>query len=290
LRNNIQCELPIEVWHSGDELSDKVKDVLRAYPNVTFCDIAQTLNADPKIYRGWQMKPFIIKLSKFDEVILMDADLFFFEKPESLFNHPGYLQTGCFLFCDYKVVMPRGSFSVEKYLDRRRFISTLIPNPSPCVRSDMAEMWSKNIPTRKNPFPSDLGESGCVAINKNIHQTSLEKIIELNENRAETYKHVYGDKETYWMGCELANMPYHLNDQRAYELAWSNYVTHITQFVDDKLFYIQKVPYPLRVIKHSSFINNDGYNRPITSEEISKIQFCLQSVRKTKKTNREFHA
>ena len=31
----------------------------------------------------------------------------------------------------------------------------------------------------------------------------------------EVYSHIYGDKETYWMACELAGAPYAFNDWAA---------------------------------------------------------------------------
>ncbi len=281
LRNHIKCDLPIEIWHSGDELSEEIKQILKEYPNVSFCDIAIELKVDKHLYRGWHIKPWIIWLSRFEEVLLMDADVFFLENPESLFHHPGYIGTGAYFFCDYKILMPTANYPVDKYLDRRKFISSLIPNPSNCVPNDMKEMWSDEIPTLKNPFVADLGESGCIAINKNIHELSLKETIQLNENRQVTYKYVHGDKETFWMGCEIAGLPYHMNDQRAYELISGIFKLHITQFVGNKLFYIQKQPYRL-FLSFSRIINNEGCNRLVTAEEITKIKQCLESIQKVK--------
>lgn len=283
LRNRLSCDLPIEVWHSGDELSEAIKKVIKSYPNVTICDIADTLQVDPGLYRGWQIKPWIIWLSQFDEVILMDADVFFFENPTSLFDQPGYLQTGAFFFRDSNILMPSSRYSLEKYLDRRKFITTLIPNPSNSVPLDIRKtLWSDTIPTLSAPFPSDLGESGCIAINRDIHFASLEAILHLNENREETYLHVWGDKETYWMGCEIARLPYHMNNQKAYDLISLKNRVHIVQFVQNKLFYLQKLPFKA-FLNQARFINNEGYNRQITLDELRKIVRCLDSINRAAK-------
>ena len=160
---------------NGIAILISTKQILDQFSDVSFHDIAAVLKVDQKVYRGWQIKPWIISLSQFDEVILMDADLFFFENPEGLFDHPGYKKTGAFFFCDYRVLFPiknHNIFTLEKYLDRRNFIVSLVPAPSDCVPRDMQDMWSEKIPTYKNPFIGDLGESGCIAIDKKIHAPS----------------------------------------------------------------------------------------------------------------------
>jgi len=289
LRTCIHCDLPIEIWHSGDELSAKTKQILGQFPNVSFHDIAAVLKVDQKVYRGWQIKPWIISLSQFDEVILMDADVFFFENPESLFDHPGYKKTGAFFFCDHRILFPiknSALLTAKRYLDRRNFITSIVPVPSDCIPSDMQGMWSEKIPTYENPVIGDLGESGCIAIDKKIHAPSLEYTIQLNENHVNTYKYVWGDKETYWMGCEMAGLPYHMNNQRAYELAMRRFRLHITQFVDNKLFYVQKVPFAVNRGSGAIFRNNDGYKQSITNEEMKKINQSVKFVWKHRRKNR----
>lgn len=283
LRVNIKCELPIEIWYSGDELSEKTKNILGKFSNVSFHDIAEVLHVNRQVYRGWQIKPWIISLSRFDEVILMDADVFFFEDPESLFDHPGYKETGAFFFCDLRHLYPNNQQTLQRYLNRRKFINSLVPHPSPCVPKDMHEIWGHNIPTNKRPFVGDLQESGCIAMDKKKHELSMEYIIELNENRAVTYKYVWGDKETFWMGCEMAGLPYHMNDQRAYGLESGGKKLYVTQFVGDKLFYVQKAPFFLNQNSLAVFGNNEGYRRAASKEEKTKINQAWELVKLRRK-------
>lgn len=272
LRTNLRCTLPIEIWHSGDELSEKMIRELKKFSGVSFHDIAKAKGVDPRVYRGWHMKPLIVALSRFDEVILMDADVFFFEDPAILFDEPGYLKTGAFFFLDLSHRFPLANspvYTQENYLDRRKFIAALVPSPSACVPQDVKEFWSDAVPTLQKPFVGDLQESGCVAINKKLHRKSLEQIIALNENRAETYQHVHGDKETYWLGCELAKARYHMNEQRAFSLQSGSKRIDIVQFLGDRLFYQQKRP--MYMPEDSVFTDHEGSQRAFTKKEIAQM-------------------
>lgn len=271
LREERGCQLPIEIWHSGDELSRKMKRALKKFSGVSFRDIAKVLRVPKKRYRGWQIKPWIIQLSRFDEVILMDADLFFFENPEVLFSHPGYQKTGAFFFADLSHKFPSFGevFTLEKYLDRRKFIRSLVSAPSACVLEDMATIWSEEVPTMQNPFVGDLQESGCVVMDKRRHQKSLAAIIQLNEDRKETYRHVHGDKETFWLGCEMTKTPYYMNPQRPCSLESGTQKVYVVQFLEGRLFYQQKFPIPLE--KKAFFVNGEGLRRPLSEKEREQL-------------------
>lgn len=296
LRLNLKCKLPIEIWHSGDELSDTTKEIINKFANVSFRDISKVLKVDPALYRGFQIKPKIVELTNFDEVILMDADIFFFEDPEMLFNNPDYKQTGAYFFSDLGHQFPvRGDdmlFTLNKYLKRRSFIKSLVPVPSKYALKDMKEMWTNQIPTFEKPFIGDMQESGCVAINKLKHEKSLEQILKLNNNRDHTYQFIYGDKESFWLGCEIAGEPYHMNAQRPLTLLSGNQIVTIMQFLNNKLFFQQKNPIP--VDTHSVFIkyarqfvvyipgqepSKIEVIRTLTDEEQSKITAALQMNR-----------
>jgi hypothetical protein len=54
-------------------------------------------------------------------------------------------------------------------------------------------------------------ESGVVYLNKSMHPEVIETIYELNYNYEETYKYVYGDKETFWIAFIMNNKPFYMN-------------------------------------------------------------------------------
>lgn len=287
LRENLHCTLPIEVWHSGDELSQSSKRSLARFGNIVFRDIAQELKVHPNVYRGWHIKPWIIHLSSFDEVILMDADAYFCEDPRILFSHPGYIETGAFFFRDrgcWYFPLNSGnagldkSHSVEFYLGRRQFIRSLIPSHSPWLPSDWEFFWKDELPTAEKPFLAIYQESGCLAIDKKRHPRAIQNILQLNEDRNNTYRYVYGDKETYWMGFEMSQEPYYVNRNLAYSLrskAAEIYMVHVLD--DGRLFFFQKNPE--NIDETAIFWDKSPereFRRPVREDERRKILQAYQ--------------
>lgn len=277
LRENLHCALPIEVWHSGDELSCSSMNALEKF-HVKFRDIAKILYADPAKYRGFQIKPWIIYLSSFDEVILMDADAFFYEDPSVLFTHHGYKKTGAFFFRDrgHWVYPKNDSYQCCNYEKRRSFIRSLIPSPSHYLPSDWNLFWTDKLPSEESPFLNHYIESGCIALRKRDHIAALRNIIQLNENAKNTYQYVYGDKETFWIGFEMAKEPYYVNQRRACELRGPDhsFLIYMVHFLDNgRLFYSQKRPIQPEVNTYfwDEYPNHDLFEKPTTEEERSKI-------------------
>lgn len=285
LRENLKCTLPIEVWHSGNEISAISMQRLANLGNITFRDIAKELNVHPTKYQGWHIKPWIIYLSSFDEVILMDADAYFYEDPSILFFQPGYIQTGAFFFRDRGIWHFPNKFpdenltkshSLEAYIKRRDYIRSLIPAHSTSLPSDWEFFWKEELPTAETPFLANYQESGCLAIDKKRHLNGLEKIIQLNEAHDITYQYVYGDKETYWMGFEIAKEPYYVNTMRACELRGSrdDLSIYMVHFLDAYgLFFSQKHPV---FVEDSAYFrdhyhNRDYFHKAVSQEERDKI-------------------
>lgn len=289
LRKVLRCTLPIEIWHSGDELSLEMQKQLLAIEEITFRDIAQETNTNPLHYRGWQIKPKMMELSAFDEVLLMDGDLYFFENPEILFSHPKYLETGAFFFrdrtfCTYPFVFGEvddDRFLEESYQRRKGFIQSKVACPSRCIPEDLHHFWRDETLSEKRPLLSELQESGCVVIDKARHKEGLTQTIILNENHQETYRYVYGDKETFWIGFEMAGEPYYMNEEvplglyvmkKRSDKKAKRYV-HIMQFLDGKLFFQQKNP--IRIEGYAYFIDEySSLKRPLTGEELGKIKLA----------------
>lgn len=284
LRLHLDCQLPIEIWHSGDELSEEVKQKIRQFSNVTFCDIAAVLRVSQTEYRGWHIKPWTIWLSSFDEVLLMDADVYFFENPEQLFSHKGYVETGAFFFRDRTMhTFPANwegddRFTIETYLKRRSFFRSLIRHPSSSLPREWRHYWEEVEPSKERPFISDHQESGCIAFDKRRHDKGIGEIVLLNLNRKETYQYVYGDKETYWMGLEIAKEPYYMNPEVALTLSDKTLLKEerfidIVQFLDGRLFFQQK--HPFKVSKRAKVFNtHPRFSRSISSSERQKILFA----------------
>ena len=208
LRTQLACNLPIELWQIGQEISDMARAALESRKeewNLTFKDVRNFTN-DPEHWRGYQIKAFILKHTTFDEVILCDCDSLFLQNPEMLFDDPGYKSTGTFFFRDYLKHKPK---SEEEEDARIQWFQKLMPRPSPYLPPDCYYLYGLPSNVQQYWF---YQESGMVFMNKKRHPKVVDTIFELNKEHKETYKYVHGDKETFWIACLLNNTPFHMNN------------------------------------------------------------------------------
>ena len=80
-----------------------------------------------------------------------------------------------------------------------------------------------------------LQESGVVYMNKKMHKRSIECIYDLNNNHKDTYQYVWGDKETFWIGCLMANNKFTFNHSPGF---WYNGC--LTHDYKNNIFWKQK--------------------------------------------------
>jgi len=106
LRNIINCTLPIEVFYNGyNDLSRENQDILREFDNVYVTDISEYYNNDIVNATGWAIKPYAILASRFEEVILIDADVVYIRDPVELFEEKGYIDKGTLFFRDRSLLL-----------------------------------------------------------------------------------------------------------------------------------------------------------------------------------------
>ena len=168
-------------------------------------------------------------------------DITFFKNPELIFEDNNYIRTGTYFFKDLEKWTFNNLTNVNKnkfnslnfFNQRKNFIKKLLPNKKDKFPKEWNYIYEVNIPTV--PVKEALQESGVVFINKNIHNESLNHIFKLNDNHEETYKYVWGDKETFWLGCVMANKDYHFNHSSG--IIHNNKLSH---FYNNELFWIQK--------------------------------------------------
>jgi len=94
-------ELPIEIWHAGeDEIPDWAR---RAYApwGVTLHDVMPFCPDRPlSEMRGWPIKPAALKHSTLREILFLDADCFPLRNLEFLFDSPEYRDTRALFWPD----------------------------------------------------------------------------------------------------------------------------------------------------------------------------------------------
>lgn len=273
LRQEVKCTLPIEIWHDGDELTERVKDRLRQFSNIVFCDFQEVFHGTFGSLRGWHAKPFMLIATRFDEICLMDADVYFFDDPEKMFSNQKYMESGAYFFRDRWMTFP-GVISACEYEKRSNMFRHFIKKPSKNVPLPFHSIWGQ----RQDPQLVDLQESGCIFIDKKRHTRGIANIIELTKQKDYVYSCVFGDKETYWMGLEMNKEPYVFNDIVPCTFKSKGRVSATIQFVDGRLFYQQK--YPKEIFSDAQFFgmtdDRISWERPVTEEERHALQIVYQ--------------
>jgi hypothetical protein len=189
------CQYPIEVFYNGEKDLDIVQIAyLKKMTNVKVIDIRSLIDMDLLGLESWDIKPFMMLLSSFAEVLLIDADTIFLQNPEVMFHDPGYLRTGALYFYDR---------TISAYNDKSKkdWLRSILPRPlSPTLLSSRYY----------NEISGYEQDSGVVLINKQMNLFGLLGACLLNAKKERQILHEmsHGDKESFWIGFELAGDKY----------------------------------------------------------------------------------
>jgi hypothetical protein len=184
LRNTLGCRLPIEVWHFGPaEMSPAMASLLEGL-GVTLVDAEPLIRQHGAAVRdGWQLKPFALLWSSFAEVLLLDADQVPVTDPAQCFDWPEYVQNGAVFWPD--------------------IIDLLEANP----------IWGAlGLSARR----ARSMESGQVLVDKRRHLRALAITGRLNAAADLLYAIIYGDKDSFLLGWELAGAAFAMVPHRPF--------------------------------------------------------------------------
>jgi len=250
LRVGLNCHLPIEIWEVGKEISPATRQKLKNIENLTFRDVGEVTN-DPGHWKGYQVKAFLLKHTVFREVMICDADVVLHQNPEILFGDEKYKQNGAYFFRDLEkwqfseLTNPReqrrqlffyNKFRSARFFRRRKeWLTSLIPEKTDLFPEEWTYIFDPQLPDK--PVKEALQESGVVLMNRDKHKVSVDHIFSLNKNHKETYKYVWGDKETFWIGCVMAGEPYTFNPESGF---MSEITGKLTHEYNGKIFFVQK--------------------------------------------------
>ena len=203
LRDVLKSTLPIEIAYAGEaDLPFQFRDFITSLSfNITTVDITTVFNDAPLDLKhgGWAVKSFATLASQFEQVMMLDADAVFLQAPEVLFDsHTGFRQPGALLFHDR--LLWQGAFKArhewwEKELRDHQ--------PSPALSKSLVY---------NNGYAEEC-DAGLVMIDKSRVRILLGLLHVCWQNTksvrdAFTYKMGYGDKESWWLGLELAGAKY----------------------------------------------------------------------------------
>jgi hypothetical protein len=259
------CQLPIEIWEVGNELSPASKQKIGSITDKIIWRNVSEFTSDLAHWKGFQVKAFIVANSSFNEVIFFDSDGIFHQNPEGLFGDAGYQGTGFYLFRDlkrwvfefnwydklmYKLGL-RQPFKGNKfrnyafYQARQTWLRRCLNQQKPAnFPIEWDYIWKDGIPSE--PVIETYVDSGVVAINRSKHPETMKHLYQLNDKHPDTYKYVWGDKETFWIAALMAKEPFTVNPKWAYEEAsddsegWKTKKNLICQEWNGKLFFTQK--------------------------------------------------
>ncbi|KAI9203737.1 mannosyltransferase putative-domain-containing protein [Polychytrium aggregatum] len=199
LREVLGCSLPIEMYYygSGDLDADKIQTLrsIGGAGGISVIDISSMLG--PVEVSGWFIKPLMILLSTFREVIFMDADALFLQEPSVLFQHKGYLQTGALFFRDRSMQFDAETGRYSSY------VRNIIGEPSEYAMKG-------RIFRHLSIYEMD---SGVVVLDKarTAHELLLICLMNTDYFNSDFITVFHGDKETFWVAFEAMGSPYYFN-------------------------------------------------------------------------------
>jgi len=201
LRENYNCQLPIELWSMEGELDMKnpiLQHILVTYGGGDKDDGASKITLrvihDENV-KSYMSKPYSIAYSYFEEVLFLDSDNFPLRDPTELFEEPGYQSTGAMFWKDFWAVS-RDEF----YMRRGSLLWELlgIP-PDASIVTDM-----------------EL-ESGQIVIHRRKSQKALHILLFFARTFQEWFEPlalVLGDKDLFRLAWYLSDTPYFYQDQQ----------------------------------------------------------------------------
>jgi hypothetical protein len=182
--HRLGCTLPVELWYRGpSEMSARMLEVM-CEAGVVCVDAYERARLDPvRRLDSWELKPYAIAYSGFEEVLFLDADNVPVRDPGFLFDSPGYAETGAIFWPDRYA----GPGTGREWMTRRT--------------------WEVcRVPYRLEPEI----EAGQLLIDKRRCWRPLMLALHMNEHSDFYYAHFYGDKDTYRLAWHRAGRPFTL--------------------------------------------------------------------------------
>lgn len=201
IRHVLHSTLPIQIAYAGDgDLPMEYREKL-----LSLGDDIETLDLLPLIddttmdlaHGTFAIKPVAMLLSSFEQVMVVDADAIFLQPPEVLFKSKGYQDTGTYFFHD-RLLHPGG------FADRHAWYKSHLKYNQPSASLKDLTSWKGSY--------SDEQESGVVLLDKGRTPILLGLLHICWQNSAAGREHMIwteGDKETFWLGLEMCQVPYY---------------------------------------------------------------------------------
>ncbi|MCJ1481275.1 hypothetical protein MMC06_001432 [Schaereria dolodes] len=235
LRNVLHSTLPIQVAYAGDQdLPSEYRNIITSLGSDIKTFDVLTVVDDTTLQlseNGWAVKAFAALTSTFEQLLLMDADAVFIQKPEVIFDsHPGYIDTGALLFHDR--LLWKGAFK-----ERHEWWEKELKGHTPSATLNKSLVY--------NDGYAEEGDSGVVALDKGRLSVFLGLLHICWQNTFQvrkdfTYTMCYGDKESWWFGFELSDAEYAFEDHYGSILGWTKDVSGNTKVCGFTIAHVDK--------------------------------------------------
>ncbi|KAL9634882.1 MAG: hypothetical protein Q9204_002828 [Flavoplaca sp. TL-2023a] len=217
IRTVLNSSLPIQVAHAGDRAFPPSlrRLISNTAPNVTTINIPTLLDPKPTNLErpdaAPALRPFAALASSFEQVILIDPKTIFLQPPTAVLeNHSAYRATGALFFHDH--LYGKGDSK-----ERHEFWQGLMKyHPhSQSLRSSRVY----------NEGYTEESDGGVVVLDKSRTNVMLGLLHTCWQNskrvrRDYTYKYGNGDRDSWWLGFELAGVPYSWESRYGGTLGW----------------------------------------------------------------------
>lgn len=264
LRHMLRSRLPIQIAYAGDaDLSPENRAFLeraaaaaddaghQSPPPVEFLNIRTVFNDKTLRLRqgSWAIKPFALLASRFETVILLNADTVFVQQPEVLLSQTALQRSGMLLFHDRFIEQKQQALMQQRQQGRDHqlarhaaWVKTQIKRPSEILRSSRA--WTGSSSTKREepssgnkvPDAGEQGDAGVVVLDKSRPRVLMALLHTCWQNSYAVRQHLEtqgllvlesahtliggGDKESWWLGLELTGAAYEMEAQYGAIVGW----------------------------------------------------------------------
>eukprot|EP00928_Gymnodinium_smaydae_P076573 TRINITY_DN59617_c0_g1_i1.p1 TRINITY_DN59617_c0_g1~~TRINITY_DN59617_c0_g1_i1.p1 ORF type:complete len:694 (-),score=73.16 TRINITY_DN59617_c0_g1_i1:88-2169(-) len=207
------CDLPVEVWHVGELDDAGIKKIESEIEGSSVRDLTPKLSHElpsdeVQALRSFMCKPLAVLASSFEQVMMVDNDDWVFMNITELFESSTYTTFGMLIFRDRlkmttlshqkeagryirELVRRRedyDAFFASPHLDSKRWSPSMSLTSAPIVHSDS----------------NHHADSSLLMLDKSRNLDMAESLLTLHDRyRHELYANVHGDKEVFWLACEL---------------------------------------------------------------------------------------
>lgn len=203
LKQVLNSTLPIQVMHAGDaDLPSQYREfIMELGADIEILDVTTVFDDETLSLAsgGWAVKSFAALASKFEQVVLLDADAVFLQPPEVVFDHHvGYNDSGALLFHDRLLWQ-------NAFKERHDWWEQHLKHHTPSSTLAKSLVYNEKY--------AEECDSGMVVLDKGRLSILLGALHVCWQNtravrEAHTYIMGHGDKESWWFGMELSDANY----------------------------------------------------------------------------------